>query len=80
MYISQMSDYKKHREFIHEFANYITISEGAIRRVKKLMDSDEAVKPEILENLEVALKYVKKSSTDIRAYRQYIHMLEKQQK
>ena len=80
MYITNMSEYKKHREFIHEFANYITISEGALRRVKKLVDGGEASKEEILENLEVALKYVKKSSADIRGYRQYIHMLEKQHK
>lgn len=74
-----MSEYTKHREFIHDVSNEMAITEGGVRRVQKLIP-DELKSTEIGESLEMAVKHASQCIKKLKEYRTFIHELERQAK
>ena len=72
------TDIEKHRKFIHDISNAITISEGSLlSTIENLKDKyGENAAPEI-EKLLKAQEYMKKVVRDIKDYRSFIADLEK---
>jgi hypothetical protein len=73
-----MSDFKKHREFIHAVSNDLAISDGVLRRVKKLRQKDHCLesKQEITELLNLSDKYISDCIDRLKNYRNFIYELE----
>ena len=73
-----MGDIEKHRKFIHDISNAITVSEGALlSTMESLKDKyGESASVEI-EKLLKAQEYLKKVVRDIKDYRSFIADLEK---
>lgn len=77
-----MSEYKKHREFIHDVSNQLTISDGAIKRLKKLQASEAAIETseDLKACMDMADKYISECIQKLREYRLFIHDLESESK
>ena len=75
-----MADFKKHREFIHDISNQLSIAEGAVKRVKMLRTKDQTTEviSEIEKNLDLSEKYSSICISLLKEYRTYIHLLESQ--
>ncbi len=76
-----MTDFKKHREFIHDISNQLAITDGCIKRVQILKKKDQTaeVKAEIDKNLELSSTYSRTCITLLKEYRIFIHRLESEQ-
>lgn len=73
-----MSEYKKHREFIHDISNHIAIADGAVRRIKLLSDKEQTddVKEDLEKHYQLSDKYMKECINKLKEYRLFIHELE----
>jgi hypothetical protein len=71
-----MSEYSKHRKFIHDISNGLAIVEGGIRRNQKLLQ-DCVVPAEVEENAKAAIKAIGDAILSLKEFRSFIHQLEK---
>jgi hypothetical protein len=73
-----MSEYKKHREFIHAVSNHLAISDGALKKIKSLKKKEQSEKTiqEVNELLDLSEKYTSECIVELREYRTFLHMLE----
>lgn len=73
-----MSDYKEHRNFIHDVSNMLAIAEGSLKRARKLEAKKdiEQNKLEIVDNFDLSEKYMKECIIKLKEYRTFIHQLE----
>lgn len=71
-----MSEYTKHREFIHDVSNEMAITEGAAKRVRKLIPED-LMSTELMEVIEMAEKHSVECIRKLKEYRTFIHALER---
>ena len=73
-----MNEYKKHREFIHDISNQLAVTDGAIKRVRKLQEKVQT--PECIAEIEkhytLSEEYMKNCINKLKEYRIYIHELE----
>ncbi len=74
-----MSEYTKHRTFIHDVSNEMAMAEGGVRRVQKLLDQQE-LSSEVRESLDMASKHASECIKKLKEYRSFIHDLERQAK
>lgn len=72
-----MTEYEKHRKFIHDFSNEMAITEGGARRALNLLP-EELKSTEIEDILEMTLKHSAACIKKLKEYRTFIHQLEKQ--
>ena len=66
-----MNNLDEHRKFLHEFANQLTVCDGAFRRIKKELSKD-AEKEVVEGHVETGLKYMSNLTKTLRDYRQFI--------
>lgn len=74
-----MSEYRKHRDFIHDISNELAINEGAVKRIQKLLPADSSSN-EIQELLEMSINHSKTCITKLKEYRTFIIELENKAK
>ncbi len=74
-----MSEYTKHRTFIHDVSNEMAITEGGVKRVQKLLQN-ETLSAEVCESLEMSLRHASACIKKLKEYRSFIHDLERQAK
>ena len=71
-----MTEYIKHRKFIHDVSNEMAMSEGGAKWALKLLPEDLR-STEIGQSLEVSVKHASECVKKLKEYRIYIHELEK---
>ena len=73
-----MSEYSKHRKFLHDLSNGLAVIEGGLRRNQKLLQ-DHDIPNEVDENNKAALKAIHDTILGLKEFRSYIHQLEKKE-
>jgi len=67
-----------HRKFVHDISNYLTVIDGSLRKCQKELDtklsSDKTIEL-ISDKFDLSLTYIKKSITELKEYRSFIHNL-----
>mgnify|MGYP000418639764 CR=1 FL=1 len=73
-----MREYKKHRQFIHDISNQLAVSDGALKRARKLQTKEQTseILSEIDKNFILSEDYIKNCINKLKEYRIYIHSLE----
>ena len=75
-----MDDLDTQRKFLHEFANHLTISDGSLRRAKKLLVEESPDIEKVGASIDMAMKYLKKLNDEVRHLRQHIHDIQDKSK
>jgi len=63
----------KHRKYIHDMANSLSIVEASISRVMKLISRNHPELTDEIQKLKKADEYAQKSIVTLREFREHVH-------